>query len=78
MTKEELGDKLGVTGAYISLVETGRAKPLQFKLIRKAAELLKLTRKEELEIFKLAFEERLKANDKELFEHIEKLTNDKS
>jgi transcriptional regulator with XRE-family HTH domain len=73
ISKKELGDELGVTGEYIANVETGRTKPPRFELIQLIIKKLNLTKEEQKNLLVLAFEERLKDNDFELFKEIEKL-----
>lgn len=41
-TQEELGNKLGVTGDYINMIENGRRTP-SFKLAKNIADLFEVT-----------------------------------
>lgn len=73
LSKVALAEKLGVTSNYIRLVEHGMAPPPTFEKLEKIEKLLDLTEKEILALEKLAFEERLSSNDRELYRKIKRL-----
>jgi predicted transcriptional regulator len=73
ISKKELGDTIGTTGEYVALIETGKTKPPRFEIIQKIIKKLELSEKEKEQFLKLAFEERLSANDLELYNEIERI-----